>query len=179
MALRTINASLPLRRVWWGQLLAASLVSAIIQWSSAPSEGWRAQPSLLGLQLGGGKVSRMKEWECKQRAHSTGSCWQEKGFPGKGRENEGLQRKAKRKPHEVLFQKRTLRSGVSRRYQRALLSAAGNAAILHSMIYFKVSRKMKANISTSTNTMWGKYIVLVLVLLQGSVLQQRGQLEFN
>lgn len=72
--------------------------------------------SLLGLQLGGGKVSRMKEWECKQTAHSTGSCWQQKGFPGKGRENEGLQRKAKRKPHVVLFQKRTLRSDLPHRY---------------------------------------------------------------
>lgn len=105
MALKITNASSPARRGWWGQLLAESLVSAITQWRSAPSEGWRAQPSLLGLQLGGGKVSRMKEWECKQTAHSTGSRWQEKGFPGKGRENEGLQRKAKRKPHEVLFQK--------------------------------------------------------------------------
>lgn len=138
---------------------------------------WRAQPSLLGLQLGGGKVSRM-EWECKQTAHSTGSCWQEKGFPGKGRENEGLQRKAKRKPHEVLFQKNT--------EVRLVLQVPMGSAVScrkcchpeqHDLFYFNVNKKMQANISTSTNIIWGKYIVLVL--LQGSVLQQRGQLEFN
>lgn len=38
IALKTMNASPPLRRVWWGQLLAAILVSAMTQWSSAPSE---------------------------------------------------------------------------------------------------------------------------------------------
>lgn len=88
-----------------------------------------------------------------------------------------MQRKAKTKPHEVLFQKGTLRSGLSHRCQWALLSAAGNAATLHSTIYFNVGRKMQANTSTSTNIMWGKHIVLVL--LQGSALQQRGQLGFH
>lgn len=35
----------------------------------------------------------------------------------------------------------------------------------HNLFYFNVRRKMQANISTSTNVMWGKSIVLVL--LQG------------
>lgn len=106
-ALQNATASPTLSRPWSEQLLAAILLSENTQLSSALSEGWKTEPSLLGLQLGGGKVSRMKEWEGKQTAHSSGSCWQEKGFPGEGRENEGLHRKAKRKPHVVLFQKNT------------------------------------------------------------------------
>lgn len=141
-------------------------------------KGWRAQASLLGLQLGGGKVSRMKEWECKQTPHSTGSCWQEKGFPGKGRENEGLQGKAKRKPHEVLFQKNTEVRLVS---QVPMGSAVSCRKCCHpehhDLFYFNVNKKMQANISTSTNIIWEKYTVLKL--LQGSVLQQRGQLELT
>lgn len=67
-----------------------------------------------------------------------------------------MQRKAKRKPHEVLFQKRTLRSDSSRRYQWALLSAAGNVAILCSTIYFNVSVGKCRPTSPPAQTLYGE-----------------------
>lgn len=89
-----------------------------------------------------------------------------------------MQRKAKRKPHEVLFQKNTeVRLVPQVPTGSAVSSRKCCHPELHHLFYFNVRKKTQANISTSTNIIWGKYIVLVL--LQGSVFQQRGQLEIN
>lgn len=112
-ALQNATASPPLSRAWSEQLLAAILLSENTQRSSALSEGWRTEPSLLGLQLGG--VGRLVGWRSekvnKQRI-PLAPVGRRRDFLVKG----GRMRDCTEKPrenHTWFSSKKTLRSDLS------------------------------------------------------------------
>lgn len=94
----------------------------------------KGSASLLGLQLGVGRLVGWRSENVNKQHIPLAPVGRRRDFLAK-RERMRDCREKPRENHRRFSSKRTLRSALSHRYQWALLSAAGNAAILSSKIH--------------------------------------------